>query len=73
VATEQIEQQMRARRSEIDRKIELVAERGRVAKQRLLRPIAAVGLATVLGGAAVKMYRGRRQRLTLRRLKSLAA
>jgi len=73
VATEQIEQQMRARRSEIDRKIELVAERGRVAKQRLLRPIAAVGLATVLGGAAVKLYRGRRQRQTLRRLKSLAA
>jgi len=64
---------MRARRSEIDRKIELVAERGRVAKQRLLRPIAAVGLATVLGGAAVKLYRGRRQRQTLRRLKSLAA
>lgn len=73
MATEQIEQQMRARRSEIDRKIELVAERGRVAKQRLLRPIAAVGLATVLGGAAVKLYRGRRQRQTLRRLKSLAA
>ena len=73
MATEQIEQQMRARRSEIDRKIELVAERGRVAQQRLLRPIAAVGLATVLGGAAVKLYRGRRQRQTLRRLKSLAA
>ena len=73
MATEQIEQQMRARRSAIDRKIELLAERGRVAKQRMIGPIAAVSLATVLGGAAVKTYRRRRQRHTLRRLKSLAA
>ena len=70
--TEQIQQQMRTHRAAIDYKIDLLANRGRAARQRIM-PMATV--LVVLGGSfAVRRYlRSRRQMAVRRRLRLIAA
>jgi hypothetical protein len=72
VDTEQIQQQLRARRAAIDYKIDLLNVRGRAARKRLV-PIAAV-LVIVGGSFAVRRYlRSRRRMAVRRRLRVVAA
>jgi len=68
VDTEQIQQQMRARRALIDQKLDALARQARQTRRQLLVPVSALVAAAV----AVFIYRSRRRRLVKRRLRLVA-